>query len=159
MKKTLLFLPLFTFSLFLFDSNAQTPLTNNVATMYKGKNVYTFSDTIIASILIGMNVIKTLALGDSVRDDEFYIRISDYQGENILTINYCRECILTKIIKISDRSYNASGNLFLPIIFGYDLEFSTLFLDERGFKTNIIAGGYYIVFDNRGRVKKTGLSQ
>ena len=92
-------------------------------------------------------------------DNEFYIILSEYQGENIMTINYCKQCLATKIIKSSNRFYNIKESLFLPIIFRYDLEYSSIFFDDKGFQTNILTGGYYIVFDNRGFVKKVGLSQ
>ncbi len=159
MKKTFLFFVLYFFSVFLFNSNAQTLTSNNVDTINKWKNTYHFSDTVRNSILKGMNVIKTMPRSDSVRDEEFYIILSEYQGDNIITINYCKQCIETKIIKSSDRFFNLKENLLLPIIFRYDLEYSSIFFDEKGFKTNILTGGYYIVFDNRGLVKKIGLSQ
>ena len=159
MKKILLFIILYFFSFFLFRSNAQTIKSNNIDTIYKWKNAYQFSDTVKSSILKGMNIIKTMPRSDSVIDDEFYIILSEYQGENILTINYCKQCMQTKIIKSSDRFYNLKESLFVPIIFQYDLEFSSFLIDEKGFKTNILTGGYYIVFDNRGFIKRVGLSQ
>lgn len=159
MKKIFLFIALYFFYMFLFHSNAQTILGNNIDTIYKWKNVYQFSDTVKNSILKGIDVIKTMPRSDSVRDNEFYIILSEYQGENMLTINYCRQCLAMKIINSSDRFYNVKGSLFLPIIFRYDLEYSSIFIDEKGFKTNILTGGYYIIFDNRGLVKRIGLSQ
>lgn len=123
------------------------------------KNIYRFSDTVNTLINKGVERIFKQSNLDSVKNEALYILISDISGDVFMRINYCKKCIHKKVIESSDRFYKLDNGYLVPIIFNFDLEYSAFLYDDKGFKTNIGVGGYYIIFNSKGQIKQTGFGQ
>lgn len=133
--------------------------TKSTESFFEKNNIYKFPDTVRILIQAGIKKIITQSKLDSVKDEDFYILLSDFNGETLLAVNYCRKCHEKQIIKSTDRFFKLNNGSFLPVIFKYDLEYSEFLYDEKGFKINVGMGGYFIIFNNKGEIRKLGFQQ